>query len=55
MIGDVFGGIDLSTRSRPESSSKAIAIRDERPWAIAGPSRNANLIDRYHNRSLYDF
>ena len=55
MVGDVFGGIDVSTRSRPESSSKAIAIRDERPWAIAGLSRSANLIDRYHNRSLYDF
>jgi hypothetical protein len=55
MVREVFGRVDLATGSGPESFSKAIAIRDERPWAIAGPSRSANLIDRYHNRSLYDF
>jgi hypothetical protein len=55
VIGEVFGRVDLATGSDPESPSKSIAIRDGGPWAITDPSLVANLIDHYHNGSLYDF
>ena len=55
MIGEVLGCVDLATGPDPEAPSKSIAIRDRGPWAIAGPSLGANLIDHYHNGSLYDF